>query len=978
VTDDYNLSENARKIFNDLYSLKEETLKDTFNRVATEFARDEEELEKANMLLSEGFWRPNTPVWLNAGSNHKIYSACFTAGLNDSMDSIYDVANVARKIFQYGSGIGIPIGNLRESESFIYEGDPDAVPEGKSSGPITFMKLFDAVGGTTKSGGRVRRAAILCSMLVHHPDILKFIHCKNIDGTLSNMNISVSITDEFMKALDDGIPFKLRSPYRDEVRGEIDPQVIWDEIAEMSHKTGDPGVIFIDTMNKYNPLIKTMAIEVPNPCIIGNTLVQTVEGNIPIKHLVGKEIDVYCKDENNELTISKATNIRKTRKNAKLVRIKTTREDLICTPDHKIFTKNLGWIEAKYLTPKDRIIGLNRKMMNESYSGVALTGGKYIREHRFIMSHYNNIEGLDVHHTDNNTLHNVKSNLSIEKHSEHSIMSNIGHEDWSIRNDLGMFVKKEIKKKKVQLKTNRKVGTNLRIISVEHLNYKEDVYDLEVSEYHNFIANGIVIHNCGEQPLIPFGACNLSAINLNKFVTPDGFDWDALYSETSVVMQLMDNIIDVMDFPDPRYKDNVIKYRPVGIGIMGLADVMYTLNLKYDGADGREFASRVMKVMTTACVGRSAILAKEHGPFHDYDIHRVEMERIIAEHIGFNDPVVEKMAKIVMGNVKKYGVRNIQFTTCQPTGTTALSVDASYGIEPSMGLVFKKNLISGETMMIVNPVFEERFKNEDWYNENLASKIFKNGGSLKGLRGIPKEIKDIFVVAHDIKYIDRIEMQSVLQKYCSTAISSTINLPATSTPEEISEIYKLAYVKGLKGITVYRDGSKSDQPVSFKGQEKIDITFKRPTKMTSNTFAVSTGAGKMYVTISDYNGRPWEVFLNLGKSGQIYNTFSEAIGRLISIGLQNNVPMDFITKTLIGINSNRTTWHRFEETDKKPTQILSIPDGLAQLLDRYYNNSNINFVEQVEDGKVCDKCNSIMLSVEGCFTCASCGNSECA
>jgi ribonucleoside-diphosphate reductase alpha chain len=651
------------------------------------------------------------------------------------MSSIYNIANTARKIFQHGAGIGIPIGNLREKDAYIYEGNPDKPPEGQSSGPITFMKLYDAVGETTKSGGRVRRAAILCSMPCWHPDIVDFISCKEKDGRLANMNISVLITDKFMKAFDDGISFDLLSPSNGQKMGEVDPQEVWMRLADMAHKSGDPGVIFIDAVNRYNPLIKDMLIECTNPC--------------------------------------------------------------------------------------------------------------------------------------------------------------------------------------------------------------------------------------GEQPLLPFNCCNLSALNLGMFIRNGDFDWEKLYDVSRKVMKLMDNAIDVMDYPDPRFKETALKYRPVGVGIMGLADVLYALNLRYDGPDGRKFASDIMRTITTACVDMSAELAAKHGPFHNYDKYKEDMERVIREHVG-NNP--ETMEAVIM-----HGVRNIQFTTAQPTGTTALSADASYGIEPMMGLVFQKNLISGEKMIVANPVFEQRFKKEKWYSDVLIDKIFRNGGSLKGIHGIPKEVRDVFVVAHDIGYKSRIDMQAELQKYCSTAISSTVNLPKETTKDEIADLYRYAYDKGLKGVTIYRDGSKRNQPVTFDNTPK---EFKRPNRMNSDTFTVETGNGKMYVTISDDDGHPLEVFLFLGKSGQILNTFSEALGRVLSLALQNGVPVGALTKTLRGINCDTIAWHRFEDNDERPTQILSIPDGIAKLLDRYYLGQKERHTNGTISGEICPKCGLNMKATEGCFACI-CGHSKC-
>jgi len=745
MSEKFGLSDNAVKIFKDLYSFQEEKIEDTFKRVSKDFGTNKEEKDLAFKLLSEGYWRPNTPVFLNAGTKHKVFSACYVVGLEDSMNSIYDVADVCRKIFQYGAGVGIPIGNLREKSAWIYEGNEDKLPEGKSSGPITFMKLYDAVGESTKSGGRVRRAAILVSMPVWHPDIMDFIKCKQTDGRLSNMNISVLVTDKFMQALEDKVPFDLISPYDGKKMGQIDPQELWDEISEMSWRSADPGIIFIDAMNRYNTLVKEMLVEATNPC--------------------------------------------------------------------------------------------------------------------------------------------------------------------------------------------------------------------------------------GEQPLVPFNACNLSAINIWKFVNGiNDFDWDALYQTTYKVMGLMDNLIDVMDFPDDddilgrqRFRTNTLKYRPVGVGPMGLADAMYKLGYKYNGADGRKFASEVIRVMTCACALRSTELAGKNGPFENYETYKEDTERIIEEHTGGDE--------VTMKQVRKYGVRNCQFTTCQPTGTTALSCNASYGIEPIMGLVFQKNLISGDTMMVVNPVFEDRFKNEDWYTQELPDKIFKNGGSLKGLRGIPKEVKNVFVTAHDIKYKDRIDMQAALQKHCSTAISSTVNLSKETTAQEMADLYEYAYKKGLKGITVYRDGSKKNQPVTFTEEKKTHVEFDRPKVLDAKTHVVETGNGKMYVTVSHHKGKPLELFIFLGKSGQILNTLTEAMGRVISIGLQQGVPVEEITKTLININSDRMVWYRFEDTDQRPTQILSIPDGVAKLLDRYYTGVRYN---GELGGEICEKCGNFMTAMEGCFNCPACGHSKCS
>jgi ribonucleoside-diphosphate reductase alpha chain len=564
-----------------------------------------------------------------------------------------------------------------------------------------------------------------------------------VDGKLSNMNISVAITDKFMRAFKDNIPYELKSPSDGEPVSEINARQIWDNIIDMAWKTGDPGIIFIDTMNKYNTLQKIMLIQATNPC--------------------------------------------------------------------------------------------------------------------------------------------------------------------------------------------------------------------------------------GEQPLGPYLACNLSSININEFCVNKQFNFDMLYKTSYDIMNYMDNLIDVMEFPDERFKVNVMKYRPVGIGLMGLADTMFELDIPYDSVEGRTFAGEVMKTITTACIEASADRAKEFGSFERYEDVKDDVLRILAEHTDNNE--------FVMNKVRKYGVRNSQFTTAAPTGTTALSCDCSYGIEPSFGLIFQKTLVeTGETVTIVNPIFKNRFENEAWYTPDLVEKIIANKGSLKGIRGIPKEVRDVFVVAHDIKFKDRIDLQSELQKYCSTGISSTLNLPSTTTRDEVSELYRYAYQKGLKGVTIYRDGSKKSQPITFtKDKTQVQSNFVRPNVLKANVHTLETGNGKLYITISTHNGKPVEIFMSMGKSGQIFNVFSEALGRSISIALQHGVPIESIIKTMIGINSDRPTWARFEENDRKPMQILSIPDGIAKLLQRYYTKDGLD--EEVIDGTrdLCPKCGTYsVIFMEGCKICQNCNLSECS
>jgi ribonucleoside-diphosphate reductase alpha chain len=443
----------------------------------------------------------------------------------------------------------------------------------------------------------------------------------------------------------------------------------------------------------------------------------------------------------------------------------------------------------------------------------------------------------------------------------------------------------------------------------------------------------------------------------------------------------MDNVIDMMDYPDPRFKDTAQKYRQIGLGMMGLADAMFKLNYRYDGPEGKKFAAEVMRTITTASVDKSADLAELKGAFFEFEDVKEDMLDILKGQIN-NRKVLKK--------VRANGVRNSQFTTCQPTGTTALSCDCSYGVEPIFGLVFEKKLVDGDTMKIANPIFLDRVKNEEWWSDGIIDKIFENGGSLKGIHGIPREVREVFITAHDIKPKDRVDMQSHIQKHCSTAISSTVNLTKETTAQEIADLYKYAWKKSLKGLTIYRDGSKRNQPVTFRKEKNTaeeiiksiaDLKIQRPKKLSGETHTVETGNGKMYVTVNSTQRKPIEVFIEVGKAGQSMKVMSEALGRIVSIALQHRVPIEEVIKTLRGLDSSSPAWYRFEEDDSRPVQILSIPDGLAQLLERYYINTSKNDIDFLNGSSLstCKKCGvRAYLETEGCGVCQNCGFSHCS
>lgn len=783
------MTPNALSILKKRYLKNGETPEDMFRRVADNIASADSIYGKSEKNTSDEFYNlmwdleflPNSPTLMNAGRPLQQLSACFVLPIEDSMEGIFDSVKWSALIHKSGGGTGFSFSRLRPNNDLVRS------TYGCASGPVSFMHVFNAATEAVKQGG-TRRGANMGMLRVDHPDILEFIDCKTDSTNLTNFNISVAVTDSFMDAVINNQDYSLIHPTTKQEVSKLSAKKVFDKIVENAHRNGEPGVVFIDKINKYNPTPEIGEIEATNPCVIGSTLVQTVEGEIPIRQLVDKEIDVYCRDNNGNLTISRAKNIRLTRKKAELLKIDTFKGYLICTPDHKILTTH-GYVEAQYLKPKDKIIGLNRKMMNNTYCGVKLTSSKqnYVKEHRFIVSHYKDIDNYDVHHKNDNTLDNRLSNLELLSHSDHSRITNLGHKSYCERDTLtGKFVMKEIKKPKESINLNKKVGVNWIVTTIEKLVVKEDVYDLEVEKYHNFIANGFVIHNCGEQPLEPFEACNLGSINLAKMVKNGKLDLIRLRRVVRSAVHFLDNVIDMSNFPLPQITSMVRQNRKIGLGVMGFADMLISMGVPYNSVEAEHLAKRVMKFINDESKEMSYELAEERGAFPSF------------EQSIFKDGV---------------RLRNATTTTIAPTGTISIIAGVSSGVEPLFALAYERNILDGQKFLEVNDAVTAHIK-----DKAILKRIAKEGG-MSDIDDIPAEIKKLFLTAQDLTPEAHIKIQSAFQKYTDNAVSKTINFAKSATKEDVAKSFILSYTTGCKGITIYRDGSRDGQVLAVSGKK---------------------------------------------------------------------------------------------------------------------------------------------------------------
>ncbi|MEM4206906.1 MAG: adenosylcobalamin-dependent ribonucleoside-diphosphate reductase [Nitrososphaerota archaeon] len=533
-------------------------------------------LEYYNLMVEKKFM-PNSPTLFNAGARLGQLSACFVLPIDDNIESIMKAATEAAIIFKSGGGIGINYSKLRP------EGDVVFSTSGVASGPVTFMRIIDTVTEVVKQGGK-RRGANMGILEIWHPDIEKFVRAKEKEGMLENFNISVLIEPKFWKHLENNEPYPLINPRNGQQWGSINPSFIFNLIAEMAWKTADPGVLFLDNINRRNVLRKVLG-------------------------------------------------------------------DIRCT------------------------------------------------------------------------------------------------------------------------------------------------------------------NPCGEEPLYEYEPCNLGSINLHAFVKRTDkvaeIDWDELAKTVKVAYRFLDNVIDVNSYPLKDIERMAKLTRRIGLGIMGLADMLMALRVPYNSEEGFQLMSKIAEFIAWHAYNSSAERAGERGPFplywqSSYPEGELPIEGYYKRELWTMnwDEVVDK--------IKKIGIRNAFLLSIAPTGSISMIVDTSSGLEPVFALVYEKHVTVG-IFHYIDPEFEKYLHESGLYNEEIIKKVSMNGGSIQELPEFPESARQIFAVAYDIPWWDHIRAQYQVGLWVDAAVSKTINMPHWVSVEDVKNSFLFAYKLGLKGITIYRDASKSAQ-----------------------------------------------------------------------------------------------------------------------------------------------------------------------
>ncbi len=750
-----NLSENADTVLQRRYLAKDrdgnvtETPEEMFHRVAGNLARVESLYDPDADLgpLEEEFYGvmsrleflPNSPTLMNAERELQQLSACFVLPVEDSLDSIFESVKNTALIHKSGGGTGFSFSRLRPEHAVV------GSTGGVASGPVSFIRAFDTATDVVKQGG-TRRGANMGILHITHPDIEKFIRSKENGTSLSNFNISVAVNDEFMKALQVDGEYDLVNPRTGRAVKRLNARYVFDLMVEMAWKTGDPGIVFLDRVNRDNP------------------------------------------------------------------------------------TPHLGQIES----------------------------------------------------------------------------------------------------------TNP----------------------------------------CGEQPLLPYESCNLGSINLSRMVrfTPAGVEvgWEKLERATRVAIHMLDNVIDANRYPIPEIEKMTRRTRKVGLGLMGFADLLALMGIPYNSQEAVEVAEEVMAFIQEKADQASQELAERRGAF----------------------PAWEGSVYDQRGEPK---LRNATRTTIAPTGTISIIAGTSSGIEPHFALSYVRNVMDNDRLVECNPFFEAVARKEGFYSKELMEELAEKGSLAHIDSGVPEWVRGVFVTAHDIEPEWHVRIQAAFQKHTDNAVSKTINFPNEATIEDVARAYMLAYELGCKGITIYRDGSKTSQVLSAgtagqreerAGRESGRLQPRvRPQLVKGVTERLRTGHGNMYITINfDEEGRPFELFAILGKAGGCDSAQLEALTRLISLALRSGVDPGVVAEQLKGI-SCCPVWDA-------GTLVGSPADAVAIALGRHLKGE---VTEEAHAAQLrlfsresrrpddngsgpqnrCPECGSQLVYQEGCLLCTYCGWNKC-
>ena len=794
-TVDRGLTQNAARVLERRYLSKDrqgrvqEDPEGMFRRVAGNLSQAElnygEAREKRRRMVEEEFYTvmsrldflPNSPTLMNAGRELQQLSACFVLPVEDSLNGIFGTVKQTALIHKSGGGTGFSFTRLRPA------GDLVGSTGGVASGPVSFIGAFDAATEVVKQGS-TRRGANMAILNVDHPDILEFIRAKRDPGRLLNFNISVGITEDFMERWRREEEYDLINPRTGERTGSLNTRDVLSQIVDSAWATGDPGLVFLDRINEGNPNPQLGRIESTNPCVTGDTLVMTREGPRRADSLVGHPQEllvdgaVYQTGPQGFFSTGKKP----------VVTVRTgSGRSLTLTPDHPVARAHWEpygseprrtWAPAGEIAAGD-LLSLHdhreahlREDEAQHQSNTRDALEEAFRNENIVIDPRENDPGMYLRGLDQETARTAQAHLAhLGIQSKVRVTAGSNETELELRGEnVAAFAIRGSRHEGAErfylrqlagmVRQARPEGIHRRglvdqVESVEPAGEAE-VYDVQVPGINAFDANGFYVHNCGEEPLLPYESCNLGSVNLARMLRVNDkgemeVDWNRLSQVITTGVRMLDNVIDMNQFPIEEIGEMSRLTRRIGLGVMGWADLLVQLGIRYDSEEALELARELMGFIQRETHRASAELAEERGTFPAWE-----------------------------GSVYQTPMRNSAPVTIAPTGTISIIAGASSGIEPLFALSYVRNVMDSTRLVEVNPYFEAIARQEGFYTPELMEQVAETG-SLEGLEA-PDWVKDVFRVSRDIRHTWHVLMQAAFQAHTDNAVSKTINMPAEATP----------------------------------------------------------------------------------------------------------------------------------------------------------------------------------------------------
>lgn len=1017
----------------------ETTPEKTMERVARGIAEIEKNPKlwetEFRWLLDEWKFIPGGRILTAAGTEQQLsLFNCYVLPLpHDSRQGIIKTLSEQMEIMSRGGGVGITLSSLRPRHAYVKG------VNGRSSGSVSWGALYSFVTGLIEQGGS-RRGALMLILDVWHPDILEFVNAKRQMGQITNANISVGISDEFMAAVKADSTWELVFPdtthpdFAKHWDGDLDAWLqakrpvdihkkvrardIWNQLVESAWASAEPGLWFKGRANKMSNSWYFAPLVGCNPCLTADTWIHTGEGPRQIADLLSQPFAATLAGKNHPSTEAGfwQTGVRE-------VFCLETQEGyhLRLTSNHQLQrvkwtsagTQDIQWIPVSALQPGDQLVLANQRggtgwtgagseqegwdaacslatdpravsMASLEQSSHAYYRGflRGIFDQYATVQHQPHAAGGSIHlpalpHLELTTVQRMLARLGVIcsrnespalataselviRHDNLAVFAEfVGFRQLGKQEMLGQILCQE----EYPLQPERFVAT----IASIHMDGIEPVYDATISSIHCFDANGIVAHNCGEQPLPGYSVCNLGSLNLPRFLQKkeDGnFEvrWDDLRKAVRVAVRFLDNVIDINHYFIQENHDQQMKERRVGLGTMGIGEMLIRLKLRYGSNESIQFLDKLYSCIAKEAYLASADLAQEKGSFPLF--HK---EKFLQS--GFMKNMPESVRQVI----KEKGIRNVTLLTQPPTGTTGTMVNTSTGIEPYFYWEFDRKSRLGTHTERVN-VYQE------WLENN----------------GSDTPLPDYFVTAMDLTPEEHVKVLAAIQRWVDSAISKTSNLPSDYTVEQTRELYEKMYDLGCKGGTIYRDQSRDKQVLNIKQDKEeptqtssapasvasvtktsapqpADTAVKavdtvgtlspqqppvppvqqplyqdtgassreqkvrpRPYRRYGATFSKDTPSGTAHITMNDDEvGLPFEVFVDLGKAGSDIKAMAEAVGRLMSLVLRISSPLSPIERIQEIVNQLKGIGGA-SSLGFGPHRILSLPDAVGKVLEEHY------------------------------------------